>query len=153
MQAQDLLRSLTFSMGCVLLKKTRHQHWADDFTESSDFRAQLHSTDPERANRHLANTLQKSQWNCRFWTAKQAASKDYFIPEIQPAQTQNTCNLSLSKVPRSKWESLGHTREIPDCFSWSLEIVLQGNNQNNIQNHNDDSFSPPPGIQLFQKLE
>ena len=150
MQAQDLLTSLTFSTGCALLKKTRHQHWAGDGSEPTDFGAQLHFIDPEHAHKHLANTLQKSKWTCRFWTDKQAALKDHFIPEIQPAQTPNTCHLSLSKVPRSKWESWRHTRGIPDCFSWSLKVVLQGNNQSNIQKHKDGS---PPRILLFQKLE
>lgn len=98
--------------------------------------------------------LQKPKWNYRFWTDKHAALKNHLTPEIQPAQTQITCNLSISEVPRSKWESWKHTREIPDCLSWSLEIVLQGNNESNIQKHNDDFCLPPPqGIKLFQKVE
>lgn len=76
-------------------------HWAGACAEPSDI------PDPTYANVLLANMLHKSKWNGRFWTDKQTALREHFLPEI-PAQTQNTCNLcnlSLSKAPRAKWES------------------------------------------------
>lgn len=81
-------------------------HWAAACAQPSDVPG------PGCANVPLANVLHKSKWNGRFWSDKRTALREHFLPEI-PAQTKNTCdlcNLSLSEVPRAKWESYRQTQ-------------------------------------------